>query len=313
MLLKLIGYSDHCIKHFGQCLCQEAYTRQLHSNAPIHEFASPAISQTVDDNYNGFSQGFARQTNHTIEDIRYEGVAVEQPSNTLDPNYLFGTYPDAPLGHRDVSFDTSYPGYQSVDDCFDYSLLAIPNSESQCYLSPTIRETADEVSALNSQSSFCFNYPIPDISAPGPSHNLDTFQPVDETAVYLKSTSSELSSTPELRSSRLSSSSRSNGHTSDDNPVGKMRIDKNPVARRRHVSLAQTFTCAVCSTTFKAERSLERHQQSSCGDKHRKFVCACGKFLKRRDILLRHVRDLNTREKTSHHKIKEPVSASTIP
>ena len=242
------------------------------------------------------------QTNYTVEDTRcVEGVAVEQPSDTLDLNYLFGSDTDALL--------KGSPGSYSIDEFFDFGLLTMSNSESLCSFPPTIRETADEVSALNSQSSFCSNDTPTNLQAPILSHSFYGFQlTAEETAMYLQSAPSELSSTPEERSSRQSSTSQSTSHTSDYNSVGKIRIDKHPMSRRRRVASAKSFSCAACPEAFTSKKDLKRHQDHSCGDKGRPFVCTCDRDYKRKDDLLRHIKILNTRENNNRHKSKDLVS-----
>lgn len=252
--------------------------------------------------------GLSWQTNRTVEDIRCaEGVAV-RPFDTLDPSDLFGFSTNALFGDTSVSLDTAHPGYHSIDEYFDYGLLTMPDSESQCSFSPIIRETADEVSALNSQSSFFSNYAVSNVQAPVSSRSLNAFQSANETAVRLQSTPSELSSITEERSSRQSSSSQSNGHISDDNPVGKIRINKHPVSRRRRVTSAKSYTCGACPESFTSKKDLKRHQDHSCGDKGRPFVCTCDRDYKRKDELLRHIKILNTRENNNRHKSKDLVS-----
>ena len=248
-----------------------------------------------------------------IEDVRcMEGVAIEQSSNTLGLNEPAGFHSNTPLGDSSVSIDTVHPGYQGVDEYFDFGLLTASNSESQCSISPTIRETVDGVSALNSQSSLFSNYAVPDVQAPVLSHGFNAFHPTDETAVYLHSTPSELSSTTEERSSRQSSSLQSNGQPSDDKPVGKVRIDKHPLSRRRRITSAKSYTCGACPESFTSKKDLKRHQDHSCGDKGRPFVCTCDRDYKRKDELQRHIKILNTRENNNRHKAKYPVSKPTF-
>jgi hypothetical protein len=243
------------------------------------------------------------QTNRIIEDIRCaEGVAVEQPCDTLDPNGLFGFDTNALFGDTSVLFNTSLPGYQCVDVSFDYGSLTMSKSESQCSFPPTVRETADEDVAHDSQSSFYSNLLI-----------ADGFYPIEETALYLPSTPSKVPSISAKRSSRQSSSSQSIDLLSEDVPVGKIRISKHSVSRRRHISSRKSFACMTCSKGFKHEKDLTRHQHSSCGAKDRLFVCTCNKDYKRKDGLLRHIKTRNTIEQTNRHKIKDLLPTPTLP
>lgn len=343
-IARLIVFSDHCIEQFGQCSTtfqgrtgqfncilpsdlsssslecggslQETYTRQLHSNGLINEFASSPGSQTVDESYNGCShEVLSWQSSHTIGDTRCaEGVAVEQSPDTLDPKDLFGFNANPLFVDMNVLFDASLSGYHSVDECFDYGLTTMANSVSQGILPPTIRHTADEVSAHNSQSSFCSNYAFPEVKPTFLFHSLDAFHATDEFVVYPQLTPSEVSTTSEERSSRQSSSSQGIDDTLEAIPVGKIRIEKQSPPRRRHVPSPKRLKCATCSKIFKHEKDLVRHEARSCANKNlqnKPFVCTCDQRYKRKDDLQKHIKNLNSREKNNRHKIRDLVPKST--
>ena len=350
-IARLIAPSDHCIEQFGQCSTtledktgqvarqniydhcilpsdlsgfplqnggslQEAYTRQLHSNDLINGIASSPGCQTADQRYNGcLHVDLPWKSNRTIEDTRCaEGAAVEQCPNTPDPEDLSGFDTNALFGNMNVLFDTALSGYHSVDECFDYGLSTMSNSVSPCSFAPTIRHTADEASAYNSQSSFCSNYAISDVQSPLLFHSIDAFHATDKAIVYPQSTPSETSSASKVRSSRRSSSSQSTEDTLEDIPVGKMRIDKQPTFRRRHVQPSKSFKCATCAKVFKHEKDLVRHEARSCGGQDRQnkpFLCTCDLRYKRKDDLQRHIKKLNSHENSDRHKIKDQASTSS--
>lgn len=309
----LIVSSDHCIEQFGQCPSRKAYTRQVHSDDPTHEFTSPAICQAIDGNYNGCSEvGLTWRTNHFFENNQCaEGIAFGQPSDTLDTNVLFGSCSDSFLGPG-VLFDTARPRCPIPEDYIDFDSLAMSNTESQCSFPSIVREPVGEVLAYSYNSSFCFNYPIAGIN-PSVSSSLDAGHIIDETALDLQSSSSEMSPTPEERWSRPSASPQSVDPASEDIQAGKVPIKKNPILPLRHVQSTQNFACTACTKVFKHSKGLLRHQLRSCGGKERQdkpFTCTCDRPYKRKDDLQRHMRKFNIRENNQRHRFKDFATES---
>lgn len=142
-----------------------------------------------------------------------------------------------------------------------------------------------------------------------------------------QSTSTQSTLDTPISSTTCTTSSPSASEAAQEVPEGKVKIDRVPrtkkcstckkeflgdVSYRQHVQrgkcFAQRFPCTAlgCGKTFPSERSLERHQNSSCRSsmQPKRFACTCDKRYARKDELIRHTKKKNDGRTFPEHRCK---------